>query len=373
MSRSYISELLGQPKRKENLADFLSSSSILSLKLGRVDVRFHQPYSLREFLNQQLTRLGKEPSVRTAQQLSYDERGQILRTLGYKVLSEINSVSVMMPTALVGTVLLTLRGRGVGKAELVRRVDWLCDRVRAKGGRVAHFYRSPTEEVVNRALDVLGPKLVGEITGLAEPTYYAVDRFQLSFYRNMTIHLFITEALVSAAMYTTVKQGGGPADQRITYDALRDQVSFLSQVCSPLSAASLRLSLLQLFRGEFIFPPDGLTINLEKTLRVLEKDDVIKVEQDPYGSVLFVELSDSERQCGRENYDFYCFLIWPFIEAAWLGAVSVLGLTPPLNGPKDVWIDMKKAQDSAQLVSQHWRIINLCVIQITDSSALAAW
>lgn len=233
-NRSYISELLGQPKRKENLADFLSSSSVLSLKLGRVDVRFNKPWSLREFLNQQLTRLGQSPSSNLKRTLSQSDRGRILRTLGYRVLSDINSVSVMMPTALVGTVLLTLRGRGVGKAELVRRVDWLCERVRAKGGRVAHFYRAPTAQVVDRALEVLGPKLVGEVTGLVEPTYYAVDRFQLSFYRNMTIHLFITEALVSAAMYTKVKQGGGPAHQRITYDALLAQISFLSQVSGPL-------------------------------------------------------------------------------------------------------------------------------------------
>lgn len=163
--------------------------------------------------------------------LNSTDRGRVLRALGYRVLSDINDVSVMMPTALVGTVLLTLRGRGVGKAELVRRVEWLCERVRAKGGRVAHFYRAPTSVVVDRALEVLGPKLVREVTGLAEPTYYAVDRFQLSFYRNMTIHLFIPEALVSAAMYTKIKQGGGPANQQITYDALLDQVSFLSQVC----------------------------------------------------------------------------------------------------------------------------------------------
>ncbi|KAJ5619957.1 hypothetical protein N7510_003941 [Penicillium lagena] len=329
--RSYISELLGQPKQKESLSDLLSSSSVLSLKLGRVDVRFHEPWSLREFLTQQLTRLDI-PSTKVTQKLSYTDRGRILRTLGYRVLSEINDVSVMMPTALVGTVLLTLRGRGVGKGELVRRLDWLCDRVRAKGGRVAHFYRSPTEMVVDRALDVMGPKLVGEVAGLVEPTYYAVDRFQLSFYRNMLIHLFITEALVSAAMYTKIKQGGGPANQRITYEALRNQVSFLSQ----------------LFRGEFIFPPDGLATNFENTLRVLEKDDVIKITRDNSGTPIYVELSDKERSCGRENYDFYCFLIWPFIEASWLGAVSLLGLTPPVDGPNDVWIDMKKAQDSAQ-------------------------
>jgi hypothetical protein len=84
---------------------------------------------------------------------------------------------------------------------------------------------------------------------------------------------------------------------------------------------------------------------------MLEKDKVITVTRDAAGAPLFVELSDHERLCGRENYDFYCFLIWPFIEASWLGTVSLLGLTPPLDGPKDAWIDLSKAQNNAQLVS----------------------
>jgi glycerol-3-phosphate O-acyltransferase len=196
-----------------------------------VDVRFHKPWSLRDFLTQQVQRIGLAQSLDSRIILNSTDRGRVLRALGYRVLSDINDVSVIMPTALVGTVLLTLRGRGVGKEELVRRVEWLSERVRAKGGRVAHFYRAPTSLVVDRALEALGPKLVREVNGLAEPTYYAVDRFQLSFYRNMTIHLFIPEALVSAAMYIKIKQGGGPANQQITYDALLDQVSFLSQVC----------------------------------------------------------------------------------------------------------------------------------------------
>ena len=70
------------------------------------------------------------------------------------------------------------------------------------------------------------------------------------------------------------------------------------------------------------------------------------------GTITSVELSDAERLCGRENYDFYCFLIWPFIEGSWLGAVSLMGLTPPLDSRQDVWIDMRKAQDSAQLLGK---------------------
>ncbi|RYP04894.1 hypothetical protein DL764_004164 [Monosporascus ibericus] len=335
----YVTELLGVPKKKENLADFLSSTSILSLKLGRVDVRFHEPWSLRGYLDTQLTRICKSPQPPDWSSKSPENaaiRQKLLRTMGYKVLSDINEVSVVMPTALIGTVLLTLRGRGVGKSELMRRVEWLISRIRAKGGRVAHFGNAPLSDVVERGLEVLGKDLVGVVQGLAEPTYYAVDRFQLSFYRNMTIHLFISEALVSAAMYMRVKVGGGPAQQAISYEAVRDQVLFLSS----------------LFRGEFIFPSEGLVHNLEKTLVGLEKDRVINLTRDDKDKIMRIGLSEEERLAGRENYDFYCFLIWPFIEASWLAAVSLIGLTPPNKEMDEIWIEVAKAQSTAQLLGK---------------------
>ena len=339
-TEGYVTELLGVPKKKENLADFLSGgSSVLSLRLGRVDVRFHEPWSLRGFIDEQLARLSKAPPSPAAAVDWKDTGNQVvrqklLRTLGYKVLADINAVSVVMPTALIGTVLLTLRGRGVGRAELIRRVEWLTARVRAKGGRVAHFGNAPLPDVIERGLEVLGKDLVGVVEGLAEPTYYAVDRFQLSFYRNMTIHLFISEALVAAALYTRVKRGGGPAIQDIPYQELHDQVLFLSS----------------LFRGEFIYSGEGLAVNLERTVLGLEADNVIFIERDEEGNITKIGLSDAERAAGRENYDFYCFLIWPFIEASWLAAVSLMGLSPPPGQKDDIWIPVSKAQESAQLV-----------------------
>ncbi|KAI0444314.1 acyltransferase-domain-containing protein [Xylaria telfairii] len=339
-TEGYVTELLGVPKKKENLADFLSGgSSVLSLKLGRVDVRFHEPWSLRKYIDEQLTKLDtplgtEDLTLKTPENAVLKQK--LLRTMGYKVLSDINDVSVVMPTALIGTVLLTLRGRGVGKAELLRRIEWLIGRVRAKGGRVAHFGNAPLVDVVGRGLEVLGKDLVGEVQGLAEPTYYAVDRFQLSFYRNMTIHLFISEALVSVSMYTRVKQGGGPAHQEISYAALREQVLFLSS----------------LFRGEFIFPSEGLETNLEKTLIGLENDRVIKLQRSEEGAISSIGLSDEERLAGRENYDFYCFLIWPFIESSWLAATSLMGLTPPVKQKEEIWIEVAQAQNTAQLLGK---------------------
>jgi len=239
-TEGYVSELLGQPKPKENLMDLLASSSLLSLKLGRVDVRFHEPWSLKAFIAEQqarITSLPKQINLNTSK--TSEERVRLLRTMGYKVLFDINAVSVVMPTTLVGAVLLTLRGRGCGKSELVRRVEWLSARVQGKGGRVAHLHGAPTAVIVERAIEVLGPSLVGRIDGLLEPTFYAVDRFQLSFYRNGLINLFVSEALVAISMYTRVKLGGGANNQIITYEELYSQISFLSQVSTSKELGAL--------------------------------------------------------------------------------------------------------------------------------------
>jgi hypothetical protein len=155
----------------------------------------------------------------------------------------------------------------------------------------------------------------------------------------MVIHLFVSETIVAAAMYTRIKQGGRVHMQRVSYQVLFNQVSFLSQ----------------LFRGEFVFPTEGIVKNLRETLQGLEADRIIKITYklpcsgESEHEIDYVELTDEERKCGRENYDFYCFLVWPFIESAWLAGVSILALTPPV-GLEDVWLDAKQAQDMAQLV-----------------------
>lgn len=39
-SRGYVEEMMGQPKTKESLSGLFGQTSVLGLKLGRIDVRF---------------------------------------------------------------------------------------------------------------------------------------------------------------------------------------------------------------------------------------------------------------------------------------------------------------------------------------------
>lgn len=103
-----------------------------------------------------------------------------------------------MPAALVGTVILTLRGRGVGRTELIRRVEWLTRMIHAKKGPVVVVPEITTEELVDRAISI-HPDLIGmqKDKDILEPTFYGIDRFELSYYRNQVIHLFIDEGMLT--------------------------------------------------------------------------------------------------------------------------------------------------------------------------------
>ncbi|KAJ3104187.1 hypothetical protein HDU97_009442 [Phlyctochytrium planicorne] len=332
-TESYVSELLGTPKEKESLLQLMNNLNILQFKWGRIDVRFSKPFSLQEYIGSETVRRGVGFNAVT----NVDHRNLLLQTLGYQVLSSINAVSVVMPTALVGTVILTLRGRGVGRDELIRKVNWLRKTVTLKGGNVADFGGKSTTWVVDRAIQVLRD-LIGQRQDLLEPVYYPVKRFELSFYRNQVIHLFINEAILSTAMYATVKAGGPVHNQRIVITPnLENDVSFISQ----------------LLKSEFIYGPGGLHENLEKTVEQMTAIDVFAVEDEVGSDGLptgrrWITLSPEERRIGRETFDFYCFLLWPFLETYWLAAIACFTLIPDKFTDDLAWIDDRVFTNRAQ-------------------------
>ncbi|KAJ9071859.1 hypothetical protein DSO57_1033031 [Entomophthora muscae] len=305
---SYVNELLGTPKERESLWGIFTNTRIFQLRWGRIDIRFAKPFFLREYLDQQIEK-------RNFTQDNVDQK-IILQALGYRVMSDINSASVVMPTALVGTVLLTLRGRGVGQDELVRRVGWLKRHILLKGGKVAHFGGMGLREIVTRATTII-KDLIGTRPELIEPVYFAINRFELSYYRNQVIHIFLSEALVSVSLYTIIKRGGSRLDQRFPFKLLLEEVVFLSQ----------------LLKWDFVYPPGKAEDNLRQTLEFLVNSKVLTFNGE------FIELSEAERASGRENYDFYCFLLWPFVESYWLASVSLFSLGLDECSSEPAWIE----------------------------------
>ncbi|KAI9498880.1 hypothetical protein BDB00DRAFT_797081 [Zychaea mexicana] len=324
-TQSYADELLGNPKQKESLLGVLGSASVLMEKMGRVDVRIGKAYSLKGWIEEQTKLRGPLDLLHNDEQKSV-----VLKSFGYRVLSDINAITPVMPSALVGTVILTLRGRGAGRSELIRRVDWLTQMISAKNGEVVAIPGMSTDDLVDRAI-AIHDQLIGQRRekDLLEPTFYGIDRFELSYYRNQVIHLFVEEAIICASLYTIIKKGGGISDQRMQFTELLDEITFLSS----------------LLKIDMIYKPGTVEDNTRRTLQWLVENDVLYFDQEGW-----IGLSETERSIGRENYDFLCFLIWPFIESYWLACVSLFTLTPPVRAQQDkpVFVDnsafMKRTQ-----------------------------
>lgn len=131
--------MMGVPKQKESLSGLLSSSSILGHKLGRIDVRFQTPYSLRDTISEQMARRNSSGDHLFDIEKNENDKMVFLRYLGFKLLSDINcksnlnllvrwteterscfiATSVAMPSALVATALLTTRTTRVSASLMV--------------------------------------------------------------------------------------------------------------------------------------------------------------------------------------------------------------------------------------------------------------
>lgn len=90
-TNSYVNELLGNPKEKESLTGLLLNTRVVQLKLGRIDVRFQAPFSLKAYLAEEKAKRKDNPKKRDAKA----EQAVLLKSLGYQVLSDINKCSVV--------------------------------------------------------------------------------------------------------------------------------------------------------------------------------------------------------------------------------------------------------------------------------------
>jgi glycerol-3-phosphate O-acyltransferase len=217
---------------------------------------------------------------------------------------------------------------------LIRRVDWLKNEILAQDGQVAEFGSSTTAEVVDRALKVL-KDLIGERRGLLEPVYYPLKRFELSYYRNQLIHLYIHEAIVACCMYSRMKRFSNLTSldtsnpvKSVDKQELRSDVIFLSQ----------------LLKVEFIFHPGRMEDNFEKALSVLFARKILEPDDTEHPTRL--RIPENQHQIARDSFDsfvFHCSFLWPFIETYWLAALSIYTM------PAMTWVTeknwMKRSQD----------------------------
>lgn len=300
---SYSRELLGGQKKSESLGSLLRSArQFLSINFGRIVVRFAQPISIREAIDQQIE-IEKEKNPTFDPVNNQDDRRDLIHALAYRVLYEINQASWIMASSLVIAILMTESRRGISHERMVQEVKWLRQEVEARGAKVYHF--DEPDLVVHRATKSLNRLIKTRDfldKGLMIYRARASRRLELAYYRNHILHLFVSEAVIACALQAF--QWRRSTDRGVAKVDLLKEVRFLSQ----------------LLKKEFIYKPSpDIQDNLDETLALMERRNILQVNPN-------TQIVEPMPDSGLKMIGFLRHLFWPFIDSYWVASVALFAL-----------------------------------------------
>jgi glycerol-3-phosphate O-acyltransferase len=226
---SYANELAGGEKKKESFRGLLGAAKVLFHRYERLYVQFDAPLSLQEVaqdrLGERTTSLSVDeawdgeatpaaalqPGARNGNG-NGDAKRQLVQSLANRIAYGISRAVTITPVGLVAASLLSHVRRGLGAAEVTRRVE-LLRYIAAEGG--ARFARDlsgapsdprqpgPIADAVRR---LASGGLVRVEVAAGDTIYQVVDekRPLLDYHRNAVIHRYVAPGLAAAA----VRAGG---------------------------------------------------------------------------------------------------------------------------------------------------------------------
>lgn len=318
---SYAKELAGGEKEKESLRGLLGAFRVLFRRYERLYVQFEEPISLKQAAHQRLgarataltpddawggeaERTGAIPLGPGQRDAPAEAKRQLVQALGNRIAYGISRAVTITPVGLVAAALLSHVRRGLGAADVARRVE-LLRYIAAEGG--ARFARDlagaasdprqagPIADAMRR-LERGG--LVRAESAAGEVIYQVVDekRPVLDYHRNAVIHRYVAPALVAAAV-----RSAGPAG--VALPEARERAKWLSR----------------LFKLEFMYRV-GATF-----------DDIFD-----QNVAFLVRVGAVSREPGLlrpgpepETLAFLCAFMRPYMEAYRLAAATALALLGP--------------------------------------------
>ena len=203
--RTYIGELSGQPKQKENVFVLLKSFvSVLRSKFGKVHVNLGQPIALDELLQRHNPHWRtEEPSEESDSKAGWI--GPAIAELAVRINTEINAAAAVTPINLVAMAMLATPRQALPEVDLIRQVE-LYQRL---------LRDAPYSPQVTVTADS-GQQVVAyaEAFGMLERQKHPLgDIMRMSaenavlatYYRNNILHLFAMPSLLACAFVSNTR------------------------------------------------------------------------------------------------------------------------------------------------------------------------
>lgn len=194
----YQEELGGAEKVPESLGGLLRARRMLRQRRGTVYLTFGEPISLDSTLgpSKEAFRQSDDPALQA-------EKRRFVQKLGFRLLREVNDVTVGGATSTSATVLLSLPHRACHHRDFVAKALALADYLRHRGVRfTASLERNAQSEFRENLAFLEQGGLVQPVGAEGEGVIHVPPekRLALDFYKNNSIHFFLLPALQTEAL-----------------------------------------------------------------------------------------------------------------------------------------------------------------------------
>jgi len=257
---SYGRELVGAEKEKESLLSLLKARTVLRQKYGTVYVTFADPISMRAVLGEAKERL----RIGAGQAPIEEEKRRLTQKLGFRILRDVNAVTVVGATSVSASVLLGSPHPALRYQQFLAGAQTLLRLLRSQGVRLTASLERNAPDFKESLTFLENGGLIQRLPGEDGIIHVPAEkRIILDFYKNNSIHFFLLPALLSRALLTGLRGA-----------ALKDEVSWWLNLYRwefPLperEAVAVQLgNLLEYFRAEgAIAAGNGDTANAEHPL-----------------------------------------------------------------------------------------------------------
>jgi len=280
-AEGYALELTGKgDKRREDLAGLVRSAEVLDSRYGRLYLTAGRPIKVADFFEKTMGKPCRE--------LDDEEKRYLVKRLGYLILGRINRATVINPSGLVATVLLSHHRRGISKPKFLETAGFLLYFGVKRGYPISvtldralkaaiHFVARSRERADKENEPRLPNAAIGEAVApildeavemfgsqghVASEEYddgqvlsvHPTARIFLNYYRNNIIHVYQREALVALSIFARKNRGD------INISHVEKDVQFFSR----------------LFKREFIFRIGDFEQGIQAGIAALEKHCVVR-------------------------------------------------------------------------------------------------
>ncbi|MCG6894407.1 MAG: 1-acyl-sn-glycerol-3-phosphate acyltransferase [Desulfobacteraceae bacterium] len=196
---AYLNEIEGKEKEPENLKQMLKVHQFLSRRYGRIYVRFSDPISFTDLLDQMGARM---------EEMTAKEQSALCRNLGHRIINAINLVTVVTPHALVASAMLNIGRKRFSRDQMMEVIEFYLSYLLTQGAMLADTLLLEHGSAIDQVIETYEQRKFVErislsVEGEEREDLYTVNeskRPNLEYYKNNVVSFFVPAAFTALAI-----------------------------------------------------------------------------------------------------------------------------------------------------------------------------